>query len=254
MINQIYCGECTDVMKTFPDECIDLTVTSPPYDTLRTYNGYVFPFEDIAKELFRITKIGGVVVWVVGDTTKNFCESLTSFKQAIYFVEQCGFNLLDTMIYEKLSYAPGYPTLRRYSNVFEYMFVFCKGKPKTIHYQKELKSAHTNSITTSSYRKKDLRIPKHVQSTGEYKQKTNIWKYRVGMISKDDTLKYNHPATFPDLLAHDHILSWSNEGDSVLDPMCGSGTTLKMAKQLQRNYIGIDISQEYVEIAKKRVE
>lgn len=245
-INKIYQGDCLEVMKTFPDNVIDLTVTSPPYDNLRTYRGYTFDFEGIANELYRITKKGGVVVWVVGDETRNFCESLSSFKQALYFKE-VGFNLLDTMIYYKQNYAPAYPTLRRYANQFEYMFVFSKGKPKTFNPIKVKKIENRNGI--SGYRQKDGSvIKKIVKTTGEYKEASNVWSYPVGFKN------LGHPAVFPEQLATDHILSWSNEGDLVLDPMCGSGTTCKMAKLNNRNYIGIEISEEYCEIIKKRLD
>jgi len=155
MKNTIIQGDCIDIMKTIPDNNIDLTVTSPPYDNLRDYNGYTFDFEGIAKELFRVTKDGGVVVWVVADQTSKFCESLSSFKQAIYFVEECGFNLLDTMIYHKSNYAPAYPTLRRYANTFEYMFVFSKGKPSTFNPIQQEKVLKNYKNKKSYFRQKD---------------------------------------------------------------------------------------------------
>lgn len=256
-LNQIINGDCLEHMKDMPDNYIDLTVTSPPYDNLRTYNGFSFDFEGIAKELYRITKIGGVLVWVVGDETKNFCESLTSFKQAIYFVDHCGFNLLDTMIYAKKSYAPAYPTMRRYAQTFEYMFVLSKGKPSTfnpIRTSKE-KSSISNKEETNGFRQKDGSIKlKRMKTSNLTKAECNVWVYDVGFNkSSKDKISFVHPATFPEQLAHDHIASWSNEGDIVFDPMCGSGTTCKMAKQLGRNFIGIDISEEYCEIAKQRI-
>jgi len=250
MKNTIIQGDCIDIMKTIPDNNIDLTVTSPPYDNLRDYNGYTFDFEGIAKELFRVTKDGGVVVWVVADQTSKFCESLSSFKQAIYFVEECGFNLLDTMIYHKSKYAPAYPTLRRYANTFEYMFVFSKGKPSTFNPIQQEKVLKNYKNKKSYFRQKDgSQILKVIDCDRETKDAENVWVV-CPTKSKD---AQNHPAVFPEQLAKDHILSWSNEGDTVLDPMCGSGTTLKMAKLLDRNYIGIDISEEYCDIARNRV-
>ena len=163
-INKIYNENCLDTMAMMPDGFVDLIVTSPPYDNLRDYKGYSFQFEEIAKELFRVTKTGGVVVWIVADETKKFCESLSSFKQAIFFVEHCGFNLLDTMIYHKSNYAPAYPTLRRYANTFEYMFILSKGKPKTfnpIQQEKVLKN----------YRGKNRLLGK---KTGHYYQRSLI--------------------------------------------------------------------------------
>ena len=246
MLNKVICADCLEFMKDIPDKSIDLTVTSPPYDNLRTYNGYTFDFEGIAKELYRITKDGGVVVWVVGDETRNFCESLSSFKQALYFNE-IGFNLLDTMIYYKQNYAPAYPTLRRYANQFEYMFVFSKGKPKTFNPIQKEKVIIASGM--SSFSKRDgSKIVKYVdRNTRPTKDASNVWEY------PSSSKNQNHPAVFPEKLAEDHILSWSNEGDTILDPMAGSGTTLKMAKKNNRNYIGIEISPEYIDIINKRL-
>ena len=262
-LNKIYCMDCLEGMKLLPNECIDLTVTSPPYDNLRTYNGYIEQwsfekFQAIAKELYRITKDGGVVVWVVGDETKNFCESLTSFKQALYFVEDVGFKLLDTMIYAKKSYAPAYPNMCRYAQTFEYMFVLIKGnKPKTFNPIKTEKqqSSIRDKEEVNGYRQKDGSMTyKRMKTDNLLKNECNVWVYDVGfMKSSKDKISFKHPATFPEALAQDHILSWSNEGDLVLDPFMGSGTTAKMALLNGRNYIGIDISEEYCEIARKRI-
>lgn len=258
-LNRIYQMDCIEGMRLLPDNSIDLTVTSPPYDNLRSYNGYSFDFENVAKELYRVTKPGGVVVWVVADETKNFCESLSSFKQAIYFVDVCGFKLLDTMIYAKKSYAPAYPTMRRYAQTFEYMFVFVKGhKPKTFNPIKTEKEASSISKKekTSTYRQKDgsVRI-KRVKLDNLLKDECNVWVYDVGyMKSTKDKLAFEHPAVFPEALAQDHILSWSNPGDIVLDPFMGSGTTAKMALLNNRRFIGFEISSKYVEIANQRLE
>jgi len=245
-INKIYQGDCLEVMKTFPDNSINMILTSPPYDNLRDYKGYTFDFEGIAKELYRVVKDGGVVVWVVGDATIKFCESLSSFKQAISF-NSIGFNLLDTMIYYKQNYAPAYPTLRRYANQFEYMFVFSKGKPKTFNPIQKEKVRIASGM--SSFTKKDgSKIVKYVdRNTRPTKDASNVWEY------PSSSKNQNHPAVFPEKLAEDHILSWSNEGDTILDPMAGSGTTCKMAKLNNRNYIGIEISEEYVDICNKRI-
>ena len=251
-LNKIIQGDCLEVMKTFPDKIVDLTVTSPPYDNLRDYKGYSFNFEGIAKELFRITKDGGVVVWVVGDATVNGSETGTSFKQALYFKE-LGFNLHDTMIYEKNSSA--YPDKSRYSSVFEYMFVFSKGKPKTINLLADRKNRWTQSFGKSSNRQKggSIKIKKQIV-VKDFGVRFNIWKYNTGHgYSTNDKVAFNHPAIFPDKLAQDHILSWSNKNDIVLDPMCGSGTTCKMAKINGRKYIGIEISPEYCKIANERL-
>ena len=252
MINQIIHGDCLDVMKGIPDNYIDLTVTSPPYDNLRTYNGFVFDFEGIAQELYRVTKDGGVVVWVVGDATIKGSETLTSFKQAIYFRE-IGFNVHDTMIYRKNSYP--FPPSNRYYQQFEYMFVLSKGSPKTFNglTQETIYRKKTSEISTTRQKDGTTKAMKYEKGK-DSRLKDNIWELNTGyMRSSKDKISFKHPATFPEQLAEDHILSWSNPGDVVLDPMCGSGTTCKMAVKNGRQYIGIDISDEYCDIARQRI-
>lgn len=249
-MNEIINGDCLEVMMGMESESIDLTVTSPPYDNLRTYNGYTFDFEGIAKELYRVTKQGGVVVWVVGDATIKGSETGTSFKQALYFKE-IGFNLHDTMIYAK-----SVPPMndKRYQHCFEYMFVFSKGKLKTFNPIMEKKKYKDKRVTKNFHRYADATYAEGFSKPStSLKIKESIWRiFAAGGSS--DKIASEHPAIFPEKLAHDHILSWSNEGDTVLDPMCGSGTTLKMAKLLKRKYIGIEISEEYCNIARKRLE
>ena len=250
-LNRIYNEDCLEGMKRIQDGFVDLTVTSPPYDNLRTYNGNIKQwsfekFQGIAKELYRVTKHGGMVVWVVGDSTSKFCESFTSFKQALKFHE-IGFNLLDTMIYYKQNYAPAYPSLRRYANQFEYMFVFSKGKPKTFNPIQKQKAR--NKTEKVAFRQKDGSLTRKVKPEGrETKDASNVWEYAVGGNLT------GHPAVFPELLAQDHILSWSNEEDVVLDPFMGSGTTAKMALLNNRNFIGFELDKDYYEASKKRLE
>ncbi len=248
--NVIYCGECSKVLAALPENCIDLTVTSPPYDDLREYQGYTFDFEPIAQQLYRVTKPGGVVVWVVADQTIDGSESLTSFKQAIFF-KGLGFNVHDTMIYKR----DGPPMNdNRYQHEFEYMFILSKGKvsafnpiciPKT--YMDTRKSKKYHRYTNGKHRTNKR---KDTQS----KIKGNVWHIvGGGGISTSDKFAFYHPAIFPEALARDHIISWSNLGDIVLDPFVGSGTTPKMAIEAGRQYIGIDISEEYCELARRRV-
>ena len=240
-------------MQRMEDNFVDLTVTSPPYDNLRTYKGYSFPFEEIAKELFRITKDGGVLVWVVGDSTVNGSESLSSFKQAIYFVEQCGFNLHDTMFYVKD--AMPFPESNRYNNCVEYMFVMSKGAPKTFNPLKEKTSAARQKKKLSSNRNEDGTMSKMKYEIGKgERSRFNFWNYGVGFAkTTTDRVAFQHPAMFPEMLARDHIYSWSNEGDLVYDPFMGSGTTAKMSHLQKRNWIGSEISPEYVALAEKRI-
>jgi site-specific DNA-methyltransferase (adenine-specific) len=251
--NRIYEGECVDVMiGMMPDNFVDLTVTSPPYDDLRSYKVYTFDYEPIARQLYRVTKPGGVVFWVVGDETTDGSESGNSFRQALYF-KKIGFNLHDTMIYQK-DVLPRNDN--RYQDNFEYMFVFSKGAPKTFN-PIMVPCKHAGSVSHSrTARKKDGTMKKVKQTKiKEKKIKPNIWRYVVGyMKTTTDEYAYDHPAMFPEKLARDHIRSWSNPGDLVFDPMCGAGTTCKMAKMEGREFIGIEMSQEYCQIARKRVQ
>lgn len=223
------------------DECIDLTVTSPPYDNLRTYQGFRFDFESVANELFRVTKRGGTVVWVVSDATIKGSETGTSFRQALYFKE-IGFNLHDTMIYQKESRGAVGSNLAYWSG-FEYMFVFTKGKPKTFSPIVDRCNKSAGRVISGTNRKPNGSTAKHWKSgelVSDFSKRTNVWLISEGFRQSD------HPASFPEKLAQDHILSWSNEGDTVLDCFCGSGTTGKMALLNNRNFIGLDISRDYL--------
>lgn len=237
-------GDCLEVMKDLPSDSVDLTVTSPPYDNLRTYNGYTFNFEGIAKQLYRVTKPGGVMVWVVGDATIKGSETGTSFKQALYFKE-IGFNLHDTMIWEKTGQG-AVGSIYCYWQNFEYMFVFSKGRPKSINLIEDRKNQENERWCNGGRNKDGISTNRKWVKSKEFGRRFNLWKITP-------TCKSEHPAPFPEQLAKDHIISWSNEGDTVLDPMMGSGTTGKMAKLLNRNFIGIEISPEYLEIAKNRI-
>ena len=250
----IYNGDCLDIMPTLADKSIDLTVTSPPYDNLRTYNGNSsFDFEGIAKELFRVTKDGGVVVWVVADATIKGSETGTSFRQALYF-KGIGFNLHDTMIFEKDSFQK--PNHNRYWSCFEYMFVLSKGKPKAAHMIKDRVNSQRGKVVSSkSVRNKDGSTSKRKQVIiADFGKRKNIWPYSTG-YGKGTAYKnaYQHPAMFPEKLAADHILSWSNEGDTVLDPFAGSGTTGIACLNTGRKFILIEKDAGYCEIIKNRI-
>jgi len=243
-LNKIYCENCLDTMKSIDNDSIDLVLTSPPYDNLREYNGYEFKFEAIAKELYRIIKKGGVLVWVVSDETKKGSETGTSFKQALYF-KDCGFNLHDTMIYEKSGMA--YPDSTRYHQVFEYMFILSKGMPKTVNL---IKDRENKFVGTMGGNKRGGLCKRE-----KFGARFNVWRYANGRDnSSKDRIAFKHPAIFPESLAEDHIITWSSENDLVYDPFMGSGTTAKMAFKNNRNYIGSEISDEYVKIAETRIE
>jgi site-specific DNA-methyltransferase (adenine-specific) len=237
--NKIYCEDCLVTMERMPDCFVDLVVTSPPYDNLRKYNGYVCDWKRVIQSLYRVIKVGGVVVWVVGDSTIKGSESGTSFQQALYFME-CGFNLHDTMIYEKNSSTfPARKNSKRYTQIFEYMFVFSKSKPKTGKLICDKKNKWAGHKDFSGVLKNP--VP-------DYSPRNNIWKYTTSFNDRT-----GHPAVFPEQLANDHILTWSNEGDMVYDPFMGSGTTAKMAMLNNRHYIGSEISEDYCQLAENRI-
>ena len=255
----ILCGLCQEEMGKIPNDSVDLTVTSPPYDNIRDYKGFCFEegdFKKIVKELFRVTKKGGVVVWVVGDAVMKGSETGTSFRQALGFMDG-GFKLHDTMIYEKnTSSFPARRSGKRYTQIFEYMFVFCKGKIETgnLICDKPNKWAGHTNWGKNTHRGKDgeLKKTKDIKPVPDFSPRNNIWRYNVGNgFNSKDKESHEHPAIFPEKLAEDHILSWSNEGDVVLAPFMGSGTTCKMAKKNGRKYIGIDASKEYCDLAEK---
>ena len=248
----IYCGDSVDVLKDMADESVDCCITSPPYDNLRDYKGYSFDFEGIANQLFRVIKQGGVIVWIVGDATVNGSETGTSFRQALYFKE-IGFNLHDTMIYEKDTIS--FPDSHRYQSQFEYMFVLSKGKPLTFNPIKIKSQYRADNKFVSDRQKSGITVKKRIVSSSSMRVKGNVWRYAVGYNkSTSDKIAFQHPAIFPEQLATDHILSWTNKGDTVLDCFFGSGTTGKCAAKYGRRYIGIDLSEEYCEIAAKRID
>jgi len=248
-LNKIYCGDNVELCKQLDDSCIDLTITSPPYDNLRSYNGFTWDFELLAKELYRVTNDGGVVVWVVGDATIKGSETGSSFKQALYFKE-IGFNLHDTMIWNKSFFVPRDPRIPRYYQSFEYMFVFSKGKPICNHIKEKCICAGKKSNPYSRDSTDKLRLDRKEKNKEHIikneKIKGNVWTYAPS--------QNKHPASFPEMLANDHIISWSNEGDLIFDPFMGSGTTAKMALKNNRNFIGFEISREYVDMANERIE
>lgn len=242
---EIYNENNLDTMSRMPDNFIDLTVTSPPYDGLRIYNGYSFEFEKVANELFRITKNGGVVVWIVNDQRIKNNRTLTHFKQALFF-QNIGFNVLDIMIWHKTNPMP-YIQKDQYTPSYESMFVFSKGKPKAFNpimddckYKGKILKTHTTNPES-------IRKANKSKATKDTKIKSNVWQTVVAGTN------YGHPAIFPEQLANDHIISWSNKGDLVYDPFGGSGTTAKMALLLNRKCIMSEISSEYCELSKQRL-
>lgn len=247
----LYCADCMDILPHLPK--VDLVLTSPPYDDLREYGGYVFDFEEIANNISCLIKEGGIIVWIVGDSVKDGSETGNSFRQALFFREKCGLRIHDTMIYQKNAYP--FPERNRYAQVFEYMFILSKGRPSTTNIAKVTTQIKNRAKTSSSYRQKDGSTSAAKYEIGkEYRSKENVWIYEVGyMKSAKDKYIFEHPAIFPELLAQDHIKSWSDTGDTILDPFAGSGTTGVAAKALGRKAILIEKEEKYCEIIVKRL-
>jgi len=261
-INTIHNQSCIDGMKQMDENVVDLCVTSPPYDDLRTYNDsskwdYNI-FKQVATNLYRVMKVGGVVVWVVGDSVIKGSETGSSFRQCLYFME-LGFKLHDTMIYEKAGCAfPAKRSGNRYSQIFEYMFVLSKdSKPNTANLicDKPNKWAgHTPWGQATMRDKEGNRVERTQKPTPDFSPRNNIWRYNTGKgYTTKDNYAFDHPAMYPESLAKDHILSWSNENDLVLDPFTGAGTTPAISKELKRNYVGFEIDKSYYQIALRRI-
>jgi DNA modification methylase len=253
-INKIYTEDCLKTMNKMSDNFIDLVVTSPPYDNLRTYKEFDFHYKKVSKELFRVIKDGGICVWVVGDQTIKGNETGTSFKHALFFKE-IGFNLFDTMIYQKKPRG-AVGNNKTYWQTFEYMFIFSKGTPNTINLIKDRKNLDQRKGDSGTKRLKNGKLKKVSRDGyGLYGRRTNIWTYGVGKgQSSSDDIAFKHPAIFPEKLAYDHIYSWSKKGDLIYDPFLGSGTTIVMAEELNRNWIGSEVSSEYSKIAIQRLK
>jgi site-specific DNA-methyltransferase (adenine-specific) len=254
-LDQIICGDNCEVMRQMPSESIDLVVTSPPYDDIRDYGGHAWDFYGVAWNLKRILKPGGVIVWNVADATRNGTETCSSMRQAMHF-RDIGFNLHDTMIYHRHSMPSVALLQKRYEQHWEYCFVFSRGAPNTCNHLREPKKYIDTRSAFKGQRKADGRHDVRANRKAcvrTDKIRGNVWKYNTGGGHIGDRICHEHPAPFPESLARDHILSWSNPGDVVLDPFSGSGTTAKMAREAGRRFIGIEVNPEYVEISRKRL-
>jgi DNA modification methylase len=258
--NKIYLEDNLETLSKMSENFYDMVITSPPYDEIRKYNGFSFDIDKLSNELYRTIKKGGVVVWVVNDQVIKGSESGTSFRQALKFME-AGFLLHDTMIYEKNS--SSYPSSskgNRYTQIFEYMFVFSKGKPKTVNLicDKPNKWAGHKNWGKNTKRIGDneqLVDVGDIKPVPEFSPRNNIWRYvNGGGFASKDKIAYKHPAIFPEELVRDHLLSWTNEGDLIYDPFMGSGTVAKICILTKRDYIGSEISEEYVDICNERIK
>ncbi len=259
-LNRIYNEDCRKTIKRMPDNFVNMILTSPPYDNRRTFENCKWNFEvfkSIAKGFYRIMKDGGIIVWVVQDETKDFCESLSSFKQAIYFVEECKFKLLDTMIYYKKSIPPCLPDIVkcRYNPSFEYMFIFKKGGKNTFNplYVRCICAGGINNHASTREKNGSLKKAKS-RITKETKVKNNVWEITSNDNSDNKENDSIHPAVFPKQLVIDHITSWSNEGDLIYDPFSGSGTVAKVCQLMHRKFIGSEISKTYCDLSTRTLE
>lgn len=259
MRNKLILGDSVKELKKLKDSSIDGVVTSPPYDKLRTYENVKSEwnfrvFEQIANELFRVLKNGAVICWVVGDSVVNGAKTLTSFRQALYF-QQLGFAMHDVLIYQKTGSGP--PHKNRYFNSFEYIFVLSKGKPKTIHLLKDKPNKWAGHSTYGEVTRREVDgtlTKKGKKVIGEFGVRTNVWTYKNGRgQTTTDKIAHKHPAIFPEKLVEDCLKTWTDEGDLILDPFGGSGTTAKVAKKLNRDFFYIEKEEKYFEIAKERL-
>ena len=247
----LYLQDCIEWMQSVDSDSIDMTLTSPPYDNIRNYEGYSFDFESTAKELYRITKPGGVVIWNVADQTVDGSETCTSMKQALYFVE-CGFKLHDTMIYLKKNPMPS--SGKRYHQSWEYIFCFSKGVPNTFN-PIEVECKYSNLNANQKYRGVDGNKNYKVTKRNAVSKVKNVFEYIIGGgHTTKDKIAFEHPAIMPEKLAEDQIKTWTNEGDIVIDPFAGSGTTAKMCLMNHRKFYGCEISEEYCNISIQRLE
>ena len=263
-INTTHLMNCIDGMQQMDEESVDLIVTSPPYDDLRTYNDSSKwdhnVFMEVADNLTRVLKTGGVIMWNVNDATIKGSESGSSFRQCLYFMDQCGLRLHDTMIYEKTgtAFASG-PKSVRYTQIFEYCFILSKGKPKTINLIQDKKNAWAGytSFGNAKTRRKDgtMHDPgKKSKEIREYGVRTNIWKIKnSGGFGQSSKASYKHPATMPEELARGHVLTWSDKNDLILDPFMGAGTTAQVCLEENRNFIGFEIDETYHQMCAERV-
>lgn len=249
----IYNEDCIETMRRMEPGSIDMILASPPYDDLRSYEGFSFDFDGVARGMYRVLKDGGVAVWVVADRVKNGCESGTSFRQALGFMDT-GFNLYQTMIYKKKFVQPG--NIRAYRKDTEYMFILSKGRPKTTNIIKDVPTYHPGAIRSTPRREKDGSFThRPVRRVSQFGRRSNVWEFSVGGgISSKDKIAHKHPAIFPEALAEDHIRSWSNPGDLIYDPFMGSGTTAKMSILLGRRWVGSEISKKYCDLTNERTD
>jgi len=254
-INQLICSDCVSGMQSMPDGCVHLTVTSPPWDRMRTFKGNRLSWEMfciVAAELYRITCAGGVVCWHVGEQVKDFAESLTSRRQLIHFVDEIGFSCHKTLFLDINNGNNGkmkqYPSPQR-------VYVLSKGRPRTINLIKDIPNKCFGDYKSfTNYRRDDFRERSEPAEIPEFRIRGPIWKYHTGTDNASEKyVRAGHPAIMPEKLARDLIYTWSGQGNLVFDPFAGSGTTLKMASLQGRHYLGFEIVSEFAALGNRRL-
>jgi site-specific DNA-methyltransferase (adenine-specific) len=249
----LYQANCLDYLRSQPADSIKFTLTSPPYDDIRDYKGYSFPFEEIAQELWRVTRPGGVIAWNVADATVKGSETGTAMRQALYFMS-LGFRLHDTMIYVKKNPMPAGVSSKRYHQAWEYIFILSRDAPETFNpIMVRAKFGHLEA--NMKHRGTDGNLNYVKTKRNEFTKVRNVFEYSVGGgHSTKDRIAFQHQAIMPEQLALDQIQTWTDPGDTVFDPFTGSGTTAKMARILGRRFVGTEMSAEYCDIARQRLE
>ena len=249
----VYNSDCLDYLKVQPDNSIKFTLTSPPYDDIRNYNGFSFPFEEIAAELWRTTMSGGVVAWNVADATVDGSETGTSMRQALHFMS-LGFRLHDTMIYAKNNPMPAGASSKRYHQAWEYVFILSKDAPTTFN-PIMVKAKYGHLEANMKHRGKEGELEYKKTKRNEFTKVRNIFEYSVGGgHSTKDKVAFKHPAIMPEQLASDMISTWTDVGDTVFDPFTGAGTTPKMCMVLGRKFEGTELSKDYCDIIQERLD
>lgn len=242
---QLILGDSAEVMPLV--RAVDLVVTSPPYDSLREYGGHKFDWTLVVSPLAQSLAEGGVIVWNVADSVVDGSETGTSFQQALAFKAE-GLRLHDTMIYLKTNV--NFPDAVRYEQGFEYMFVFSKGKPATFNPLIDRPNKWAGNAMHGTDRQADGSL-KPISGLGKLVN-ANGKRFNWWFLTNNSP-DCGHPAPMPFAMAFDHISSWSNAGDLVLDPFMGSGTSGIAAVQQGRRFTGIEIEPKYFDLACRRI-
>ena len=243
MYNSIVLGDCVEGMRSLPPDLVPCTVASPPYGALRHYHGnHQFDFEAAAAELWRITRPGGVVCWVVREEVVDGSESGEASEQRLFF-RDLGFRLHQTIVMERYGSRARSPG--RYGESLEYAFILAKGKPATVRLLRDRRNKTAGKLVTATHRYPDGSYRVQRYEVDEWGYRKAVWYFAQGMHVATDPVARLHQAPMPEAMAEDLILSYSREGDLIFDPFAGVATTAKMALLNHRNYFGYEINAIY---------